>query len=301
MKELFENINLLKNNCKEQWSEILSSIENDLRLLKTKDGLKNLIEKKKFSEIKDEIIYEEELESLQIELLKLQNWVFESKKRVMIIFEGRDAAGKGGTIKRFIEHLNPRRFRVVALQKPTEIEAGQFYFQRYFAHLPNPGEIVFFDRSWYNRAIIEPVYKFCTKEQYEKFIKEVPTIENALVNDGIVLIKFWLSINKDTQKERFEERMKSPLKYWKISPIDEKAQELWDDTTYYKDEMFRRTHTDLAPWVIVDSNDKKRARLESIRYVLSKFTYEDKDDEKIYSKLNSKIVEIYSGKRVNNN
>ncbi|MBD3830079.1 MAG: polyphosphate kinase 2 [Arcobacter sp.] len=301
MKELFENINLLKNNCKEQWSEILSSIENDLRLLKTKDGLKNLIEKKKFSEIKDEIIYEEELESLQIELLKLQNWVFESKKRVMIIFEGRDAAGKGGTIKRFIEHLNPRRFRVVALQKPTEIEAGQFYFQRYFAHLPNPGEIVFFDRSWYNRAIIEPVYKFCTKEQYEKFIKEVPTIENALVNDGIVLIKFWLSINKDTQKERFEERMKSPLKYWKISPIDEKAQELWDDTTYYKDEMFRRTHTDLAPWVIVDSNDKKIARLESIRYVLSKFPYEDKDDEKIYSKHNSKIVEIYSGKRVNNN
>ncbi|MBD3843758.1 MAG: polyphosphate kinase 2 [Campylobacterales bacterium] len=301
MKELFENINLLKNNNKEQWTEILSSIENDLRLLKTKDGLKGLIGKKKFSEIKDEIIYEEELESLQIELLKLQNWVFESKKRVMIIFEGRDAAGKGGTIKRFIEHLNPRRFRVVALQKPTEIEAGQFYFQRYFAHLPNPGEIVFFDRSWYNRAIIEPVYKFCTKEQYEKFIKEVPTIENALVNDGIVLIKFWLSINKDTQKERFEERMESPLKYWKISPIDEKAQELWDDTTYYKDEMFRRTHTDLAPWVIVDSNDKKIARLESIRYVLSKFPYEDKDDEKIYSKLNSKIVEIYSGKRVNNN
>ncbi len=300
MKELFENINLLKNNCKDRWIEILEAIENDLRLLKTKDGLKSLIGKKKFSEIQDEIIYEEELESLQIKLLKLQNWVFENKKRVMIIFEGQDASGKGGAIKRFIEHLNTRRFRVVALQKPTEIEAGQFYFQRYFAHLPNPGEIVFFDRSWYNRAIIEPVFKFCTKEQYEKFIKEVPKIENALVDDGIVLIKFWLSINKDTQKERFKERMESPLKYWKISPIDEKAQELWDDATYYKDEMFRCTHTDLAPWVIVDSNDKKKARLESIRYVLSKFPYDDKDDKKTYFKHNSKIVEIYSGKRVKN-
>jgi polyphosphate kinase 2 len=296
MKELFENIKLLKNNCQAQWMEILETIENDLHMLKTKDGLKGLLEKKKFNEIKDEIIYEEELESLQIELLKLQNWVYENKKRVMIIFEGRDASGKGGTIKRFIHHLNPRRFRVVALQKPTEIEAGQFYFQRYFGHLPNPGEIVFFDRSWYNRAIVEPVFKFCTQEQYKKFIKDVPEIENALAKDGIVLIKFWLSIDKDTQKERFEERMSSPLKACKISPIDEKAQEFWDNITHYKDEMFKRTHTDLAPWVIVDSNDKKRARLESIRYVLSKLPYDDKDNDKIHSKHNSKIVKIYSGK-----
>lgn len=298
MNELFEKINLLKNNCKEQWAEILSSIENDLRLLETKDGLKSLVGKKKLSEIKEEIEYEEELESLQIELLKLQNWVYENKKRVMIIFEGRDAAGKGGTIKRFIHHMNPRRFRVVALQKPTEIEAGQFYFQRYFPHLPNPGEMVFFDRSWYNRAIVEPVFKFCTKEQYEKFINEVPRIENSLVEDGIVLIKFWLSISKETQKERFEERMESPLKYWKISPIDEKAQEFWDEITHYKNEMLNRTHTELAPWIIVDSNDKKKARLESIRYVLSQMPYDDKDDKKIHGANDSKIVQKYNHKKI---
>jgi polyphosphate kinase 2 len=237
--------------------------------------------------------YEEELKALQVELIKLQNWVYENNKRVMIIFEGRDAAGKGGSIKRFTQYLNPRKFRVVALQKPTEVELGQFYFQRYFQHLPNPGEITFFDRSWYNRAIVEPVFDFCTAEQYEKFMKEVPEIEHAIVDDGIILIKLWYSITKENQQKRFKERMTNPLKHWKLSPVDEKAQEMWDKITYYKEEMFSRTHTSYAPWIIVDSNDKKKARLESIRYVLSAIDYDGKKDANITLHHDPEIVERY--------
>jgi polyphosphate kinase 2 (PPK2 family) len=173
------------------------------------------------------------------------------------------------------------------------VETGQFYFQRYFKHLPDPGEIVFFDRSWYNRAIVEPVYGFCTEEQYEKFMKEVPEIEHALIDDGIILIKFWFSISKETQQKRFKERMTNPLKHWKLSPVDQKAQEMWDKITYYKEEMFSRTHTSYAPWIIVDSNDKKRARLESIRYVLSQIPYEGRKEAKINLHHDPDIVERY--------
>ncbi|RLA67062.1 MAG: polyphosphate kinase 2 [Epsilonproteobacteria bacterium] len=228
--------------------------------------------------IKNNAKYEEELKDLQVELIKLQNWVFANNKRVMIIFEGRDAAGKGGAIKRFIQHLNPRKFRVVALLKPTEVEQGQFYFQRYFKHLPNPGEIAFFDRSWYNRAIVEPVFDFCSKEQHEKFMKEVPRVENAIINDGIILIKFWFFISKKNQNKRFEERMNNPLKHWKLSPIDEKVQILWDEITQYKEKMLLLTHSNTSPWISIDSNNKKRARLDSIRYVLSRIDYEGKKD-----------------------
>jgi polyphosphate kinase 2 len=222
--------------------------------------------------------YENELVHLQMELIKFQNWVYENKKRVLIIFEGRDAAGKGGAIKRFTEYLNPRKFRVTALPKPTEVEAGQFYFQRYFQHLPNEGEIVFFDRSWYNRAIVEPVFDFCTQEQYNKFMKEVPEIENALIDDGITIIKFWFSVSQEMQLKRFTEREHNPLKQWKLSPVDKQAQQMWEKITYYKEEMFSKTHTSISPWIIVNSNDKKSARLESIRYVLSKFDYEGKSE-----------------------
>lgn len=222
--------------------------------------------------------YEAELEKLQIELVKLQRWAQEKRRRVAILFEGRDAAGKGGTIRRFIEHLNPRAMRIVALPKPTEEEAGQWYFQRYMKQLPNKGEIVFFDRSWYNRAVVEPVNGFCTKEQYERFMRQVPEFEHMLYEDGITLIKFWFSISKQEQLKRFRSRGKNPLKQWKLSPIDAKAQDLWDNYTKYKELMFSRTHTTFSPWTIVRANNKMKARLESIRFVLSNIDYEGKDE-----------------------
>jgi polyphosphate kinase 2 len=221
--------------------------------------------------------YEDELEELQVELVKLQRWVQANKKRVAIIFEGRDAAGKGGTIRRFIEHLNPRAMRVVALPKPTEEETGQWYFQRYVRQLPNPGEVVFFDRSWYNRAVVEPVMGFCNEEQYERFMQQVTEFEHMLYEDGITVIKFWFSISKDEQQARFSSREVNPLKQWKLSPIDQEAQGMWDKYTTYKEKMFSRTHTTFSPWIIVRANDKKKARLESIRYVLSIMNYEGKE------------------------
>ena len=217
--------------------------------------------------------YEEELKLLQAELVTLQQWVTKKKLRVAVLFEGRDAAGKGGSIKRFTEHLNPRTMRVVALSKPTEVEKGQWYFRRYIKELPNPGEIVFFDRSWYNRAVVEPVMGFCTKAEYDQFIVQVPGFEHMLYEDGVILIKFWFSISKDEQKYRFDSRMENPLKIWKFSPVDKKGQELWDKYTYYKEQMFSKTHTTFSPWIIVKANSKRTARLESIRYVLSKFSY----------------------------
>lgn len=231
--------------------------------------------------IKTAIKYEYELECLQVELVKIQHWIQAEGKRLAIIFEGRDAAGKGGTIRRFIEHLNPRAMRVVALPKPTQEETGQWYFQRYMRQLPNRGEIVFFDRSWYNRAVVEPVNNFCTQDEYERFIRQVPEFEHMLVEDGVILVKFWFSISKEVQAARFESRSKNPLKQWKLSPLDNRAQNLWDDYTRYKEVMFSRTHTSFSPWIIVKANNKRRARLESIRHVLSILDYKDKHTAKV--------------------
>jgi len=225
--------------------------------------------------------YEAELEKLQSEFVNLQKWIADNQMRVAVIFEGRDAAGKGGSIKRFKEHLNPRTFRVVALNKPTVVEQGQWYFRRYIKVLPNPGEIVFFDRSWYNRAVVEPVMGFCTKNQYEKFIVQVPEYEHLLYEDNLIIIKFWFSISKEEQNQRFEARLNNPLKRWKFSPVDKKGQEMWDDYTYYKEQMFSKTHTNFCPWIIVKTNDKKKARLESMRYVLSQFDYPGKGEANI--------------------
>jgi polyphosphate kinase 2 len=220
--------------------------------------------------------YEEELLRLQSELVSLQKHIAENNMRVAILFEGRDAAGKGGSIKRFKEHLNPRTSRVVALTKPTEVEKGQWYFRRYIKELPNPGEIVFFDRSWYNRAVVEPVMGFCSNEQYYKFMAQVPEFEHLLYEDNVKVIKFWFSISKEEQKKRFDSRIQNPLKRWKFSPVDMKGQELWDSYTHYKELMFSKTHNNFSPWIMVKTNCKKEARLESMRYVLSQFEYEDK-------------------------
>ena len=254
--------------------------ENDLAAVNTKKGLLKLLSTKNVNVDKAlvKLRYERELEKLQIELVKLQRAVQLEGRRVAIIFEGRDAAGKGGSIRRFIEHLNPRTARVVALPKPTELQKGQWYFQRYVEQLPNPGEIVFFDRSWYNRAVVEPVMEFCTPRQYKTFMQQVPEFEHMLYEDNIEIVKFWFSISKGVQEERFQSRRVNPLKQWKISPVDDRAQENWDIYTKYKEKMFSKTHTAYSPWVIVKSNDKKLARLESMRFVLSKLDYEGKDD-----------------------
>ncbi len=237
--------------------------------------------------------YEEELKLLQQELVNLQRWVEQKKLRVVIIFEGRDAAGKGGSIKRFREHLNPRSMRVVALSRPTEVEGGQWYFRRYIKELPNPGEIVFFDRSWYNRAVVEPVMGFCTKDQYHQFMVQVPEFEHMLYEDGVVLIKFWFSISKEEQERRFKSRLNNTLKVWKFSPVDMKGQELWDDYTYYKEQMFAATHSSFSPWIIIKTNDKRTARLESIRYVLSQFEYRGKAQSKTIKIPDPNVVVRY--------
>lgn len=221
--------------------------------------------------------YEYEKFKLQVELLKLQAWVKETGQRVVILFEGRDAAGKGGTIKRFMEHLNPRGAKVVALQKPTETEQGQWYFQRYIQHLPTRGEIVLFDRSWYNRAGVERVMGFCTDEEYDEFMREVPEFERHLVRSGIVLIKLWFSVGQKEQNRRFKERERHPLKQWKLSPIDIESLNKWDDYTRAKEAMFLKTDTNDAPWIVVKSDCKKRARLNAMRYVLYKMAYDNKD------------------------
>lgn len=280
--------NNLRTVSEEGNSSVQKSPAQDVVLSLTKEDVKNLCSSKEFldllsskglkvNKISKALEYEVELEHLQVELVKMQRWVQEQGKRLAIIFEGRDAAGKGGTIRRFIEHLNPRAMRVVALPKPTEEERGQWYFQRYMKQLPNRGEIVFFDRSWYNRAVVEPVNNFCTAEEYEQFMRQVPEFEHMLVEDGIILIKFWFSISKEEQLARFTSRATNPLKQWKLSPLDNKAQELWDGYTRYKEVMFSRTHTSFSPWIIVKANNKRKARLESIRYALSLLGYEGKD------------------------
>ena len=247
----------------------------------------------KLEEILRDLDYQEQLFKLQAELVNLQKWVTKNKKRVCIIFEGRDAAGKGGSIRRMTEHLNPRARRVVALSKPTEVEQGQWYFRRYIKEMPNPGELVFFDRSWYNRAIVEPVMGFCSKEQYNKFMIHVPEFENMLYEDGILLIKFWFSVTKEEQLKRFESRLASPLKRWKFSPVDQEGQNKWDIYTHYKDQMFANTHTAFSPWIIIKTNNKKEARLESLRYLLSRFEYEGKGNAGTTLLTDPNIVQRY--------
>ncbi|MGB1041536.1 MAG: polyphosphate kinase 2 [Flavobacteriales bacterium] len=256
--------------------------KEDLEKIETRADIFKLAEEKgqNFKKLKWDLEYEKQLKKLQAELVNLQKWIYEKKLRVAVLFEGRDAAGKGGSIKRFTEHLNPRAMRVVALSKPTEVERGQWYFRRYIKELPNPGEIVFFDRSWYNRAVVEPVMGFCSDDQYNQFMAQVPEFEHMLYEDGVTVIKFWFSISKEEQAKRFASRLDNPLKRWKFSPVDKEGQRLWDEYTKYKELMFSKTHTDFSPWIIVKTNDKRTARLESMRYVLSKFDYEEKENAK---------------------
>ncbi len=225
--------------------------------------------------------YEDELYLLQLELVKVQTHLQSSGERVVIVFEGRDAAGKGGTINAFRQYLNPRHNRVVALSKPSDIEQGQWYFQRYVAHLPTKGEMVMFDRSWYNRAGVEPVMGFCSDKQHTQFLSEVPHFEHMLVKDGIHFFKFWLNVGQEMQIKRFHDRRQSPMKRWKLSPIDIKALSKWDDYTKARDLMLENTHTAHAPWTIVRSNDKRRARLNAIRHFLFSMDYAGKDTSAI--------------------
>ncbi len=225
--------------------------------------------------------YEREKFALQTEMLKLQSWVKESRQRIIILFEGRDAAGKGGAIKRFTEHLNPRGARVVALEKPSEVERGQWYFQRYVQHLPTMGEIVLFDRSWYNRAGVERVMGFCSDEEYREFLRQVPEFERNLVRSGVHLVKFWFSVSREEQARRFKERRVHPLKQWKLSPIDLASLDKWDDYTAAKEAMFFHTDTADSPWTVIKSDDKKRARLNAMRYILHTMPYVGKDTSTI--------------------
>ena len=225
------------------------------------------------------IDYEKELNKLQIELLKLQKHVIANDMRIMMLFEGRDAAGKGGTIKRIMEHLNPRGARIVALLKPSDRERTQWYFQRYIQHLPSGGEIVLFDRSWYNRAMVEPTMHFCTDEQNKRFLKDTPMLESMLVKNGIILFKFFFSVSKEEQMRRFESRETDPLKQYKISPVDREAQERWDDYTVRKFQMLNETNRTICPWTIIRSDVKKTARLNCIKHLLSKIEYQDKISE----------------------
>ncbi len=235
--------------------------------------------KKRSVWIKEETIaYEEELKMLQIELLKMQNYIKEQNLKLLIIFEGRDAAGKGGTIKRVTEHLNPRGARIVALAKPSDVESSQWYFQRYTEHLPAAGEIVLFDRSWYNRALVEPVMGFCTEKEHKEFLHEAPLFEQMQINAETILIKFYFSVSKKEQAKRFKKRRTDPLKQYKLSPVDEKAQELWGDYTQAKLTMLQETHTKHSPWIIIRSNNKKIARINAIKYILNKIEYPNKAD-----------------------
>ena len=226
---------------------------------------------------------------LQVELVKLQNWVKDTGQRIVIVFEGRDAAGKGGTIKRFTEHLNPRGATVVALEKPTERERTQWYFQRYVTHLPGAGEIVMFDRSWYNRAGVERVMGFCTPDEYAEFMREAPEFERMLVNSGLSLTKFWFSVTRSEQRTRFVIRQVDPVRQWKLSPMDILSLDKWDEYTEAKEAMFFYTDSEHAPWTVVKSNDKKRARLEAMRHILEQFDYDGKDKE-VVGKPDSKII-----------
>lgn len=226
-------------------------------------------------------LYEKELERLQVELVTMQRWVAKSGARVLVIFEGRDAAGKGGAIKRIMQYLNPRAARVVALPQPSEREKGQWYFQRYIERLPTQGEIVLWDRSWYNRAVVERVMGYCTDEQYELFIDQVPIVEKMLVDDGIIFIKYWFSVSDKEQQKRFKSRLKDPMRRWKLSPTDLESITKWEDYSRAKDAMFEATDSEHAPWWTIDSDDKKAARLNAINHLLSLVPYEHTEPEPV--------------------
>ena len=257
--------------------------QRDFNLLKTSDELADDWRRGgypyKFKMLRRD--YEEQKFVLQAELLKLQAWVKSTRQRLVIVFEGRDAAGKGGAIKRFMEHLNPRGARVVALEKPSEVERGQWYFQRYVQHLPTAGEIVLFDRSWYNRPGVERVMGFCTDAEYDEFLRQTPEFERNLVRSGIHIIKFWFSVSQEEQRRRFKERKVHPLKQWKLSPVDLASLDKWEEYTRAKEGMFFHTDTADSPWTVVKSDDKKRARLNAMRYVLHSMPYKDKDVKRI--------------------
>ncbi len=265
----------------------LKRLENNKKLLQELFDAK-ILNEKKFSE---ELEYETELLALQHELVKLQTWVEKNKKRILIIFEGRDTAGKGGTIKRFKEYLDPKMVKVIALSTPTETERGQWYFQRYFQHLPDEGQIKLFDRSWYNRAVVEPVFGFCTDIQHELFLSQVKGVEKMLLDEGIILIKLFLTISKEEQYERLESRREDPLKEWKIGKLDEQAQAKWDDYTHYIDKLFKTTSSSYSPWIQIATDSKKEARLESIKYVLNTIPYEGK---KKTFEVDKNIVKIHN-------
>lgn len=249
---------------------------------------------------KETLAYENELHRLQIELLKMQNHIKESGQKVLMIFEGRDAAGKGGTIKRITEHLNPRGARVIALDKPSDVERSQWYFQRYSQFLPSAGEIVLFDRSWYNRGGVEPVMDFCTQEEHKEFLHEVPEFEKMLINSDIIIFKFYFSVSKEEQKRRFDKRRTDPLKQYKLSPVDEKSQQLWDKYTIAKYSMLLASHTEHAPWTVIRSDNKKKARINTIKHILNHIDYPEKisakklkadDNIRIFANDEIKIME----------
>ena len=283
LRKLNQILELRKRNTKrkirESFDDYFKSLNDRIEQIHQSDAKDNLDEFEGEESLLDRKKYESEKFKLQVELAKLQEWVIKNNKKVAIVFEGRDAAGKGSTIKRFIEYLNPKVYRVVALGVPTE-EEKENWFERYEQHLPNDGEIVFFDRSWYNRAVVEPAMGYCTEEQYGEFMNKVVKWEEKLIKDkDITLIKFWFSITQDKQIKRFELRQASPLKYWKFSPNDAKVLDKWEIIGNFKRQMFTQTSSRKSPWVIINSNDKKIGRLNAIRYVLSKINHEDKDPE----------------------
>ncbi len=279
--------------------EVIDSKKSIKHDYKNKDRKRERLEKKKEEDgtkkvqiwVREETLeYEKELTKLQIELLKLQNHVKEKGLKVLMIFEGRDAAGKGGTIKRITEHLNPRGARVVALEKPSDIERTQWYFQRYTQYLPSAGEIVLFDRSWYNRAGVEPVMGFCTTEEHHEFLREVPEFEKMLVKSGIIMMKFYFSVSKKEQLKRFKKREIDPLKQYKLSPVDKESQNLWDKYTIAKFSMLMASNTDIAPWTVIKSDDKKRARLNCIKHILSNLEYEKKIENEDFFNIDKNIL-----------
>lgn len=249
--------------------------QKELDLINSKSGLRILLNSKKvdLNKTLERIDNEIQLKELQGQLIELQNWVIKNQKKVVVVFEGRDAAGKGGAVRRVIEHLNPRHLKVVALNIPTPDEKKQWFFQRYINQLPKPGEIVFFDRSWYNRAVVEPVNGFCTPKQHQIFMNQVNAFEQMLIESDVYLIKIYFSIDKEEQAKRFEEIKNNPLKQWKITPVDLKAQELWEQYTRYKKKMFEKTNTSHAPWHIIEANSKTKARLEVIQLILNKIPF----------------------------
>src|SRR5918997_762231 len=280
MPDLAEQLQELKERFGAE-DFVVEELDDDDPILRSVDGriIDTWRESYPYPERMSASEYEGEKRLLQIELLKMQNWIKQEGRRLVILFEGRDAAGKGGTIKRFMEHLNPRGASVVALEKPSERESGQWYFQRYIKYLPAAGEIVLFDRSWYNRAGVERVMGFCDRVEYLEFMRQTPELERMFVRSGIPLVKFWFSVSRGEQRTRFAIRQVDPVRQWKLSPMDLASLDKWDEYTEAKEAMFFYTDTADAPWTVVKSNDKKRARLEAMRYVLNRMPYDDKDLE----------------------